>query len=610
MGFIMDGLGAEDYDRTYTDRQLVNRIIGYFKGRGRLIIGVSVLIVLQAALNVAIPILISRAIDTFGVDVKFSTAILLVGAIVASGIVAWVFNFLRQSYSARAVGDTVLTLRSDAFNAVMARDMSFYDKYSSGKIVSRVTSDTQDFANVVILTLNLLSQASVVIMIAVVLFIINVKLALLAMAIAPVVVIVALSFRRIARITTRRSRQALAIVNATVQETVSGISVAKNFRQELSVFNEFAVVNKKSYDVNVRQGLVFTGIFPILTTIAGVGGVVVLYFGGESVIASEVSFGSWYLFLEAIAVFWFPLTSVASFWSQFQLGLSASERVFALIDAEPAVVQTGDEPVGKLKGDVEFRDLDFHYIAGEKVLEGFNLAINAGETVAFVGHTGAGKSSLGKLVARFYEFQGGSLLVDGRDIRDLNLHDYRKNLGVVPQTPFLFSGTVADNIRYGKPEATDQEVENIARQVGWGEWIEGLPNGLDSDVGEGGRGLSLGQRQLVALARVMLQDPRILVLDEATASVDPLAEAQIQDSLELVMEARTAVIIAHRLSTIVNVDRIIVLKNGEIIEEGRHDELVRAGGHYSELYNTYFRHQSADYVPGTSKAGSQQVATG
>ncbi|HEX6123019.1 MAG TPA: ATP-binding cassette domain-containing protein, partial [Ktedonobacterales bacterium] len=232
-------------------------------------------------------------------------------------------------------------------------------------------------------------------------------------------------------------------------------------------------------------------------------------------------------------------------------------------------------------------------------LDHFNLTIPARETLAIVGHTGAGKTTLGKLVGRFYEFQGGALLIDDQDIRTLDLSQYRRHLGVVPQVPFLFSGTVAENIRYAHPGASEAEVEAVAERIGGGDWLESLPQGLATEVGEEGRGLSMGQRQLVALARVLLQNPAILILDEATASVDPLTEAQIQEGLDEVIRARTAIVIAHRLSTIRNADRIIVLDHGRIVEEGTHQGLLAAGGSYAELYNTYFRHQSPDYVPGS-----------
>jgi ATP-binding cassette subfamily B protein len=602
MGFIMDGLDAEAYDREYSDRVLVQRILGYFRPHLPKMGIVAGMIVLNSAMDAALPFLIARGLDQLEGTADLQTTIWqrtawLVLAILLAGILSWTFNFFRQRYTARTVGDVVLKLRTDAFDAVLERDMSFYDEFSTGKIVSRVTSDTQDFSNTVTLTLNLMSQVLIVTIVAALLFFINVRLALITLTIAPVVVFVALLFRRIARHTTTQARRVLAEVNSTVQETITGISVAKGFRQEGRIFDEFRGVNAQTYRLSLRQGYVFSGIFPILGTIAGIGTALIVYAGGMSVIAGAVTAGSMYLFIESINLFWFPLISIASFWSQFQLGLAASERVFALIDAEPRVRQIDDQPVEELAGRIDFRHLDFRYTSKEQVLEDFSLTIYPGETVALVGHTGAGKSSLGKLVARFYEFQGGELWIDQRDIRSFNLQSYRRQLGIVPQTPFLFAGTVADNIRYGKPNASDAEVTTVARQVGGGDWLDALPQGLETPVGEEGKGISMGQRQLVALARVLLQDPAIVILDEATASVDPLTEAQIQEGLDVVLADRTAIVIAHRLSTIKAADRIIVLRKGQIIEEGDHNTLMLRGGHYAELYNTYFRHQSLSYDP-------------
>jgi|KBSSwiStaDraftv2_1062776.scaffolds.fasta_scaffold80159_2 ABC-type multidrug transport system fused ATPase/permease subunit len=610
MGFIMDGLDAEAYDREYKDSQLLARILGYFKPHLSVMAIIAVMIVLNSVMDAAFPFLIARSLDRLEGAANLNVTIWqrtawLIGAIFVSGALSWTFNFFRQKYTARTVGDVVLNLRKDAFDAVLARDMSFYDEYSSGKIVSRVTSDTQDFSNVVTLTLSLMSQVLIVMIVVGLLVFINLRLALIALAIAPIVIFIALAFRRIARHTTTQARRVLAEVNANVQESITGISVAKNFRQEQRIYDEFKPVNAQTYRLSLRQGLTFSSIFPILGTVSGIGTALVVYAGGMSLMNGSISPGNLYLFIESINLFWFPLISIASFWSQFQLGLAASERVFALIDAEPRVVQTEDRVAPPLQGRIEFRDLDFRYTSNEKVLEGFNLTIQAGETLALVGHTGAGKSSLGKLVARSYEFQGGQLLIDGQDIRSFNLDSYRKQLGIVPQTPFLFTGTVADNIRYGKSDASDEEVIAVASQVGGGDWLDALPQGLATPVGEEGKGISMGQRQLVALARVLLQNPAVLILDEATASVDPLTEAQIQEGLSTVLQDRTAIVIAHRLSTIKSADRIIVLRNGQIIEEGNHTALMARKGHYAELYDTYFRHQSLEYIESWRKDNAE-----
>jgi ATP-binding cassette subfamily B protein len=599
MGFIMDGLDAEAYDRKYSDRQLIERISTYFRPQLSFVLAVTVLVVLSSSLDAVSPILIANSIDTLNGSRAFQTAVMLVGIILATAVLSWVCNLFRQRFTAQAVGNVVLQLRQEAFTSMMARDMSFFDEFSSGKIVSRVTSDTDSFATVVTLTLNLLSQVLLFVIIAAVLFFRSWQLALLTMTITPAIVVVALAFRRIARTYTQKSQRSLARVNANVQESVSGITIAKNFRQEQHMYDEFKDINIQSYHVNLRTGFLYNGIFPVLAFVANIGTVIVVYFGGFEALGHMISTGDWFLFLQSIMLLWIPLTNIASFWSQFQLGLAASERIFALLDAEPRVVQTEQQPVGDLRGKISFEQLFFSYNQRENVLTNFSLTIPAGETVAFVGHTGAGKSSIGKLIARFYEFQGGQLLIDDRDIRTFDLHEYHRHLGIVPQIPFLFSGTVADNIRYARPEATDEEVEAVARNIGSGDWLEGLPEGLQTAVGETGKALSMGQRQLVALARVLLQKPSIIIMDEATASIDPLTEAQLQEGLDIALADRTAIVIAHRLSTIRHADRIVVLSHGQVVEEGTHEGLLQRGGHYADLYNTYFRHQSPDYQPGT-----------
>jgi ABC-type multidrug transport system fused ATPase/permease subunit len=459
--------------------------------------------------------------------------------------------------------------------------------------------------------------------------IVNWQLALITLSVAPVVAVVAFVFRRLARRAQQQAQRAQATVNATIGETISGIAVAKNFRQEAALFGDFQAINALAYRVQLVRVAVFGSIFPLLNTLSGMGVAVVVYFGGLQVLRGSIGVGEWYLFVQSLAIFFYPITSISSFWSQFQQGLAASERVFALIDAEPRVMQTAQLPLDHVRGEIVFDRVSFSYADGGPttkdegrrnnsagqvgangmpqldpafvggrssfVLNDFSLHIAAGETLAIVGHTGAGKSSLVKLIMRFYEFQAGQLLIDGCDIRTLDLAQYRRHVGYVPQAPFLFDGTVADNIRYGRRDATLAEVERAARQLGDGTWVDDLPNGLKTTVGERGGRLSLGQRQLVALARVLFHGPAIVLLDEATASIDPVTETQIQAGLDVVLRGRTSIAIAHRLSTVRAADRIIVLRSGQVIEAGTHEHLLARGGHYAELYNAYFRHQASDY---------------
>jgi ATP-binding cassette subfamily B protein len=606
-------LDPEAYDRQYTDAALVQRVARYFGGQRRhwFIIAGALLVV--AVLDIFLPLAVSQAINALSparlaersvnvfpldqwVDQTSTTYVLLIaGGVLLAGVLSWGANYLRRRLTSQAVGDVVFAMRRDAFRATVAHDLSFYDEFSSGRIVSRITSDTQEFAQVVTLITDTFSQIITVLILALILFSIDWPLALALIITSPAVLLVASGFRQLARRATRQGNRAMANVNASIQESIAGIAVAKNFRQEREIYNTFREVNRQSYTINLRRGFVLANVFPVLNMVAGAAIALIAYLGGRSAMAGVIAGGTWYLFVQSVDRFFFPFINLASFWSQMQAGLSATERVFALIDAEPVVRQTADE-AAPLQGAIHFENLSFRYSAKEPVLNGFTLQVRPGETVALVGHTGAGKSSIAKLIARFYEFQAGQLRVDGRDIRAFDLRHYRQQLGIVSQAPFLFTGTVADNIRYARPKMTDAEIEALARQIGNGEWLDTLPEGLQTNVGERGARLSMGQRQLVALMRVLVQKPAIFILDEATASVDPFTEEQIQEALDLILKHSTAIIIAHRLSTVKNADRIIVLKKGQIIEEGSHARLLEQGGHYAELYNTYFRHQSLEAI--------------
>ncbi len=597
MSGLFAALDTEAYDRQYTDWQLLKRIAEYLKPQQRRVWGVALLTTGVALIDVIQPFVAVRAVNALAQKPSLAFIAGIIAIILFTRLFSWALNYARRRLTARAIGDLVMGLRLDAFRAAASHDLSFYDEFKTGRILSRITTDTQDFAQVITLVTDLVSQVLVIGILSSVLFTIDWKLTLMLLGFTPLVMGLALSFRRLARFVTRQGNRAMANVNSAIRETIAGISVAKNFRQERAVYGEFAAVNAQSYVINIRRGFVLSNIFPALNALAGIGTSAMIYFGGLAVASGGVSVGNWYLFITSLDRFWFPVTNISAFWSQFQAGLSAAERVFALIDAEPRVVQIDHKPAPPLRGEIKFDNLGFQYGRQEVVLRGFSLHMKAGENVALVGHTGAGKSSIAKLIARFYEFQSGGLLIDGRDIRSFDLAQYRKQLGIVSQAPFLFSGTVADNIRYAAPDSSDEEIESLARRIGGGEWLEALPDGLQTHVGERGARLSMGQRQLVALMRVLVQKPAIFILDEATASIDPFTESQIQEALDLILANSTSILIAHRLSTVKAADRIIVLKKGEIIEEGNHASLMTRGGHYAELYNTYFRHQSPDFKP-------------
>ena len=595
MGFF-EGLEAEAYDRTYADRELVRRMAAAFRPRARalgVILGCNIF---ASAAGAGVPLLLARGVDLLSAARQPGRLEWLAGGLFALGAASWGINWLRRRVTARTVGDVMLELRAQAFASAAAHDLSFHDEFPSGKIVSRITSDTEEFANVVVLVADLLSEFVQAAILFAVLASIEIRLLPWLLVTLPVVFLFAYGFRRLARQATRNGFRAMANVNALIKEAISGIAVAKNFRQESAIFAEFETVNRQSFRINVRRGFTLALVFPVLNALAGPGTALLLYRGAIGVAAGLITYGAWYLFISSLQYFWDPMLSLSSYWSQIQGGLSAAERVFALMDAPSAVRQSEQREVPRLRGEIHFEQLGFHYKPTEPILEDLNLHIRAGETLALVGHTGAGKSSIARLLTRFYEFQSGRLLIDGMDIRTFDLRAYRRQLGVVSQTPFLFSGSVVDNIRYARPLAPMDEIDALARRIGEGEWLESLPEGLQTEVGERGARLSMGQRQLVSLMRVLVQKPAIFILDEATANIDPFTESQIQEALELILAETTAVLIAHRLSTVRAADRIIVLREGVILEEGDHAGLLRRGGHYAELYNTYFRHQSLEYV--------------
>ena len=598
MGFY-EGLNEEKYDRQYKDRDLAKRILGYFTMQHKQVSVIVFLTILLAGITASQPVIISKGFDMLKTTPNVGASLIIGGIVLFIGVADWGLNWIRRRLTVRTVGDVVLNLRLLAFRAAVGHDLSFYDQFSSGRIVSRINADTSTLGELVIIITDVSAQILNALLLGIIIVRTEWRLSLILFAFLPFIFIMALLFRRLARKVTKSGMQAMADVNSAIKETVSGIAIAKNFRQEEGIFGTFNTANLTSYRVNVWRGFILALVWPSLNALVGVATATLVYAGGLSAAQGAVTIGAWYLFIISLGRFFDPVMNLSAFWSNIQSGLSAAERIFALMDAEPNVVQTAVQNVSHLKGDIRFENLSFRYVDQEPVLFDFSLDIRSGENLAIVGHTGAGKSSLAKLIARFYEFQSGRILIDGVDIRTFNLQQYRRQLGIVSQVPFLFSGTVAENIRYAcaEPElVSTADILTMARRIGDGEWLDTLPNGLDTVVGERGTMLSMGQRQLVALMRVLMQKPAIFVLDEATASIDPFTEWQIQQALSMILAESTSILIAHRLSTVRAADRIIVLEKGKIIEQGSHNELLRQGGDYATLYNTYFRHQSLAYV--------------
>lgn len=609
MGFF-SGLSAEKYDRQYSDKKLLQRILEYFKKQSWRLLVIGITIIVRAIIEAISPVIVARGLDQVTQELITTRFIItLSGIILVLGVLSWFSNLLRRRYSARTIAELIRQLSTDAFEASVHQDLSFHDSFDSGKIVSRITSDTREFGQLITLSTDILMQLVSSITLMVILFRTEWRLAIAVLLLVPVLFFLVIRYRHIARKITREGMRAMANVNSTIKETISGIAIAKNFRQEEAIYAEFNEANQTSFEVNVKRGFILSVVFPVLRTVGGIATALMVYFGAMTVMSGLVTAGAWYLFLSTLDQFLFPVMNLSSFWTQVQTGLSASERIFALIDAEHSVTQVDSVIPDHLEGRIEMKHVNFSYTPDEAVLTDFSLNIEPGETLALVGHTGAGKTSIGRLIARFYEYQQGAILIDGVDIRRYDLLALRQQMGIVSQVPFLFSGTVEENIRYGCPVCDRQEIISIGMKIGQGEWLEALPNGLDTQVGERGSQLSMGQRQLVALMRVLIQKPSIFILDEATASIDPFTENQIQTALDLILSETTSILIAHRLSTVRSADRILVMRMGEIIEEGNHLELMAKGDHYAELYNTYFRHQSLEYVEEAGKLFKPQSST-
>jgi ABC-type multidrug transport system fused ATPase/permease subunit len=590
VGRLRGAMDAEDDDilgKVY-DSRVIKRLPKYMQWvKGKMVLGALGTLV-RSVTTVIVPLIVAKATNDYITTKDFNGLTIISLAYVGVSLLMWAGTYLETLYLSYAGQGILFKLRTGLFDHLHRLSLSFFDANKVGKVMSRVQNDVDQVQTLV--TQDIISMVAniiTLILIAAIMISMNWKLALITLTVVPVLGIVIFIWQVHARRAFIQVRRAIAAVNDQLQEGISGVRVTQSMSREKVNLKQFDAVNKAHLDANVEAAKLQAFMMPIVEILTNVGFALVLVFGGLQYMQGTIELGTIIAFLLFIQRFFAPVMETVMLYTELQRAMASAVRIFELMDVEPQIKdipQAAELPA--IKGKIEFDNVAFAYNPETEILHNINFKVNPGETVAIAGPTGAGKSSMTSLIARFYDVTGGKILVDDYDISSVKQESLRNQISIVPQDPYLFSGTLADNIRYGRLDATADEIEKAARAAGAHDFIARLEHRYDTPVGERGGNLSAGQRQLVCLARAILADPRILILDEATSSVDTNTERIMQSSLRDLSRGRTCVIIAHRLSTITSADRIIVLEHGKIVETGNHNELMAKNGLYAQMFNT------------------------